>query len=130
MATSTSKMAGGGGRSRCVTDAPSTGAWSSVPPAGPSKNATQLLSILAQQAGTALAHAAKHDRDYGDAAQLTKSIADLKAANRELAAMVARLQRQTKVHEALSTALAAGTGEQGIADALNDLTGHSFIILL
>src|SRR6185437_11062607 len=91
----------------------------------PSKNATQLLSILAQQTGAALAHAATHDRDSGDAAQLTKSIADLKVANRELAATVTRLQRQTKVHEVLSTALAAGMGEQGIADALNDLTGYS-----
>ena len=87
----------------------------------PTKDQTQLLSILAQQAGTALAHAATHDRDAGDAAQLTKANADLEVANRELAAMVARLRRQTKVHEALSAALAAGTSEQGIADALNDL---------
>ena len=87
----------------------------------PSKNATQLLTILAQQTGAALAHAATHDRDAGDAAQLTKANADLEVANRELAAMVARLRRQTKVHEALSAALAAGTSEQGIADALNDL---------
>jgi len=94
----------------------------------PSKNATQLLSILAQQTGAALAHAATHDRDSGDAAQLSKAIADLKVANRELAATVTRLQRQTKVHEALSTTLVAGTGEQGIADALNDLTGHSVAI--
>ena len=87
----------------------------------PTKDQTQLLTILAQQAGAALAHAAKHDRDSGDAAQLTKANADLEVANRELAAMVARLRRQTKVHEALSAALAAGTSEQGIADALNDL---------
>jgi hypothetical protein len=44
----------------------------------PSKNATQLLTILAQQTGAAIAHAATHDRDSGDAAQLTKSNADLK----------------------------------------------------
>src|SRR6201991_1243439 len=101
----------------------------------PSKNQIQLLTILAQQTGAALAHAATHDRDSGDAAQLTKSNADLKVANadlkvanRELAATVTRLQGQTKVHEALSTALAAGTGEQGIADALNDLTGHSVAV--
>lgn len=94
----------------------------------PSKNATQLLIILAQQTGAALAHAATHDRDSGDAAQLTKSIADLKVANRELAATVMRLQGQTKVHEALSATLAAGTGEQGIAQALNELTGHSVAI--
>lgn len=83
---------------------------------------------LAQQTGSALAHAATHARVSGDAAQLTKTVADLEVANRELAATVGRLQRQTKVHEALSTAAAAGTGEQGIADALCDLTGHSVAI--
>lgn len=83
---------------------------------------------LAQQTGAALAHAATHARVSGDAAQLTKTAADLEVANRELAATVWRLQRQTKVHEALSTAVAAGTGEQGIADALYDLTGHSVAI--
>ena len=51
--------------------------------------------------------------------------ADLKVANRELGTTVTRLQRQTNVHEVLSAAVAAGMGEQGIADALNDLTGHS-----
>jgi hypothetical protein len=92
----------------------------------PSKNQIQLLTILAHQTGAALAHAATHDRDSADAAKLTKSNADLKVANRELGTTVTRLQRQTNVHEVLSTALAAGMGgEQGIADALNELTGHS-----
>ena len=91
----------------------------------PSKNQIQLLTILAQQTGAALAHAALHDRDSGDAAKLTKLNADLKVANRELGTTVTRLQRQTNVHEVLSAAVAAGMGEQGIADALNDLTGHS-----
>ncbi len=36
----------------------------------PSKNQIQLLTILAQQTGAALAHAALHDRDSGDAAKL------------------------------------------------------------
>jgi len=85
----------------------------------PSDNQIQLLTILAQQTGAALAHAALHDRDSGSAAKLTKSNADLKAANRELGTTVTRLQRQTNVHETLSTAMAAGMGEQGIADALN-----------
>jgi hypothetical protein len=94
----------------------------------PTKDETQLLTILAQQTGAALAYAAMNDRDSGDSAQLTKSNADLKAVNRELGTTVTRLRRQTKVHEVLSTALAAGTGEQGIADALNELTGHSVAI--
>ncbi|WP_082961587.1 CdaR family transcriptional regulator [Mycobacterium sp. 852002-51152_SCH6134967] len=64
-------------------------------------------------------------RDSADSAKLAKLNADLKAANRELRTTVTRLQRQMNVHEALSAAVAAGMGEQGIADALNDLTGHS-----
>src|ERR1700741_3742779 len=98
----------------------------------PSDNQIQLLTILAQQTGAAPAHAATHDRDSGEAAKLTKSNADLlvanaelKVANRALGTTVTRLQRQTNVHEVLSAAVAAGMGEQGIADALNDLTGHS-----
>src|SRR5258705_13132270 len=91
----------------------------------PSKNQIQVLTMLAWQTGAVLAHAAMHGRDSGSAAKLTKSNADLKVANRELVTTVSRLQRQTNVHEALSTAVAAGMGEQGIADALYDLTGHS-----
>ena len=98
----------------------------------PSDNQIQLLTILAQQTGAALAHAALHESDSGDTAKLTKSNADLKVANadlkvanRALGTTVTRLQRQTNVHEVLSAAVAAGMGEQGIADALNDLTGHS-----
>ena len=91
----------------------------------PSKNQIQLLTILAHQTGAALAHAAMHDRDTGTAAKLAKANTDLEVANRELVTTVSRLQRQTNVHEVLSTAVAAGMGEQGIADALYDLTGHS-----
>jgi PucR C-terminal helix-turn-helix domain/GGDEF-like domain len=91
----------------------------------PSIDQIQLLTILAQQTGAALAHAALHDRDSAEAAMLTRSNADLKVANCELGTTVTRLQRQTNVHEVLSTAVAAGKGEQGIADALNHLTGHA-----
>ena len=94
----------------------------------PSRNQIQLLTILAQQTGTALAHAAMHDRDSSTTANLTKLNADLELANHELGTTVTRLQRQTNVHEVLSTALAAGHGAQGVADALNDLTGHSVSI--
>jgi sugar diacid utilization regulator len=94
----------------------------------PTKEQTELLAILAQQTGAALAHASTRNRDSDDAARLTESIADLQDRNRELAEAVARLQRQTNVHEALSTTLAAGTGEQGIADVLSDLTGHSVAV--
>lgn len=94
----------------------------------PTKDQTELLTILAQQTGAALACAATHDRSSGPVARLTKSIADLEVANRELVVTVARLQRQTNVYEVLSAALTAGTGEQGIADAVNELTGLSVAI--
>ena len=38
----------------------------------PSKNQIQLLTILAQQTGAALAHAAMHDRDSGDSGEADK----------------------------------------------------------
>lgn len=94
----------------------------------PTKDQTLLLTILAQQTGAALAHAARHDRDSRDSEQLTEANADLRDANRELGTTVARLRRQTKVHESLSAALAAGTGEQGITDALYDLTGFAVAV--
>ena len=88
----------------------------------PPENQFLLLTILAQQAGAALAYAATHERDIGHAGQLAKANTDLQKTNRELATTVLRLQRQTNMHEVLSAAVAAGMGEQGIVDALYDLT--------
>ena len=88
----------------------------------PPENHILLLTILAQQAGAALACVAMHERDIGSAELLTKANTDLEESNRELASTVLRLQRQTNMHELLSAAAAAGMGEQGIADALYDLT--------
>jgi hypothetical protein len=81
-----------------------------------------LLTILAQQAGAALAYIAIHESDIGFAEQLTIVNTDLQTSNRELTAAVSRLQRQSHMHEVLSAAVAAGMGEQGVADALHDLT--------
>jgi hypothetical protein len=91
----------------------------------PPENQILLLTILAQQAGAALAYVAMHERDVGSAGQLAQANTDLKETNRELAATILRLQRQTNMQEVLNAAVAAGMGEQGIADALNELTGHS-----
>jgi hypothetical protein len=88
----------------------------------PPKSQLLLLKILAQQAGAALAYVAMRERDIDYAGQLAKANTDLQETNRELATTVSRLQRQTNTHEVLSAAVAAGTGEQGIADALYDLT--------
>ena len=88
----------------------------------PPESQILLLKILAQQAGAALAYVAMRERDISYAGQLAKANTDLQETNRELATTVSRLQRQTNTHEVLSAAVVAGTGEQGIADALYDLT--------
>ena len=88
----------------------------------PSQDQILLLTILTQQAGAALAHAATHDRQTGYSGQLARTNDDLESTNRSLATTVLRLRRQTNVHEVLGSAIAAGAGEHGIADALHDLT--------
>jgi sugar diacid utilization regulator len=74
-----------------------------------------LLEVLAQLTGAALANATTHERASAHATELTE-------INEHLAATVLRLERQTRVHEVLSGAAAYGQGEQGIADALAQLT--------
>ncbi|WP_157681426.1 PucR family transcriptional regulator [Mycobacterium sp. JS623] len=88
----------------------------------PPGNQILVLEMLAQQAGAALAYVAIHERDTGFAGQLAKANTDLQATNRALASTVSRLQRHLNMHEVLSAAVAAGVGEQGIVDALYELT--------
>jgi hypothetical protein len=88
----------------------------------PGKNHILLLTILAQQTGAALAIAAMHDRDRGRATQLATATTELETTNRALVARVTRLQRKMEVHERLAAAEAAEIGEQGIVDALHELT--------
>jgi hypothetical protein len=88
----------------------------------PPENQILLLTILAQQAGAALAYVAMHERDIGYNGQLAQANTDLEETNRDLASTVLRLQWQTNMHEVLSAAVAAGMGEQGIAEALFGLT--------
>ena len=77
-----------------------------------------LLTLLAQQAGAALACAELHQRDVGRARQLKES-------NDDLASAVSRLATRTRAHELLEAALAAGHGEDGIVAALYRLTGRT-----
>ncbi|MFD6162873.1 PucR family transcriptional regulator [Nocardia sp. NPDC060256] len=74
-----------------------------------------LLEVLAQITGAALANAATHERAGLHAIELTE-------INEHLAATVLRLERQTRALEVLSGAAAYGQGEQGIADAIAQLT--------
>lgn len=74
-----------------------------------------LLQVLAQLTGSALGNAAGYERACAHATELTE-------INEHLAATVQRLEQQTRVHEVLAGAAAYGQGQQGIADALAQLT--------
>ena len=74
-----------------------------------------LLTILSQQMATALSCAEIHRRDTASARQLEHT-------NQTMQATLRRLQARTNVHEVFAGVLAAGSGEQGTANALHDLT--------
>jgi DNA-binding PucR family transcriptional regulator len=76
-----------------------------------------LLRVLAQQTGIALANARLHARERATAV-------DLRSANAQLAQTVAALERSTAIHERLTRVAGAGEGQQGLAQALHDLTGY------
>jgi sugar diacid utilization regulator len=85
-------------------------------PGAPSQDEFLLVAALAQQLACALANAELHRREREQASQL-------KRLNAELTASVTRLQRQTSMHEVLSSMSASFAGEPGIAHALHELTG-------
>jgi sugar diacid utilization regulator len=80
-----------------------------------------LLRVLAQQTGIALANARLHDRERGTAEEL-------RAANAALADTVGALQRSTAIHDRLTRVAAAGLGQQGIAQAVHELTGYAVAV--
>ena len=85
-------------------------------PAEPSRDEFFLLTALGQQTAGALANASMHRRER-------EQSRELQAVNTELSDSVARLEKQTHVHDVLSTIAASGAGEPGIAHALHELTG-------
>jgi PucR C-terminal helix-turn-helix domain/GGDEF-like domain len=89
--------------------------------AEPTPGQFMLMDRLAQQTGAALSCAELHQHDARRAKQLEES-------NENLTHAVQRLEAQTYAHELLGAALAAGAGEQGIADALHRLTGRSVCV--
>lgn len=82
----------------------------------PADDDIAMLTILTQHAGYALGCAEMHERETGRLLQLRE-------ANAQLATALQRLRDQTTVYEVLGEALAAGSGEQGIVEALHRLTG-------
>ena len=82
----------------------------------PNRDHILLLTVLAQQTGAALACAEMHSRDTDRARELEKTTG-------RLTGVVERLERRTNVHQILDAVLRAGSGEQAILDAVNQLTG-------
>jgi DNA-binding PucR family transcriptional regulator len=80
-----------------------------------------LLRLLSQQTGIALTNALLHER-HRDAAE------SLGAANRALAETVGALERKTAIHARLTRVAVQGEGQQGIADAVHQLTGFGVAI--
>jgi DNA-binding PucR family transcriptional regulator len=75
-----------------------------------------LLRVLAQQTGIALANARLHARERAAAMEL-------RAANDALTATVAAFERRAAIHDRLTRVALAGEGQQGIANAVHELTG-------
>jgi DNA-binding PucR family transcriptional regulator len=80
-----------------------------------------LLRVLSQQTGIALTNAWLHERHRAAAESL-------RAANSALAETVAALERKTAIHARLTRVAVQGEGQQGIADAVHQLTGFGVAI--
>ena len=80
-----------------------------------------LLRVLSQQTGIALTNAWLHEHQRAAAESL-------QAANRALAETVGALERKTAIHARLTRVAVLGEGQQGIADAVHQLTGFEVAI--
>jgi sugar diacid utilization regulator len=80
-----------------------------------------LLRGLAQQAGIAMANARLHSRERSTAQEL-------RDANDSLAETVAALRLSTRIHDRLTQAAVEGAGEEGIAEAVHELTGYPVVV--
>ncbi|WP_214364518.1 PucR family transcriptional regulator [Pseudonocardia sp. H11422] len=87
----------------------------------PSDDEQVLLTVLAQQTGAALAGASLQRQEREHALQL-------QSLTEQLESVITELEHRTKIHEALAKALAARTGEDGIARAMHEFTGLSVAV--
>ena len=83
----------------------------------PSEADQFLLRVLAQETGVALANARVHRREQANAEELRVTLDALAESHRAL-------ERATSVHDRLTRVVSEGVGQQGIADALFELTGY------
>ncbi|MCE0762878.1 helix-turn-helix domain-containing protein [Pseudonocardia kujensis] len=82
-----------------------------------------VLRLLVQQTNLALGTARLHGRERAAAREMKRVNASLEEANGRLTAAVVDLQRRRQAHERLAGAVAAETGEAGIAAEVHRLTG-------
>ena len=87
-----------------------------------------LLRLLAQQTGAALTSAELHRRDGETAAGLRRSQVGLAAANEHLRSSVTDLERRRRIQDVLTTAVASGAGERGVAAAVHELTDMPVVV--
>ena len=80
-----------------------------------------LLRVLAQQTGVALANARLHTQQRRQATELLD-------INSRLADTVAALERSTAIHDRLTRVAVAGEGQEGIAEAVHELTGFAVAV--
>ncbi|MEU3648103.1 helix-turn-helix domain-containing protein [Lentzea sp. NPDC034063] len=81
-----------------------------------------LLKVLGQQTTAALANATLHRKEDEYADEMRRSNDERSEVNARLTATVKKLRQQQRVHDVLTRVSACGSGEQGIADALSELT--------
>ncbi|GAA0657402.1 hypothetical protein GCM10010193_05090 [Kitasatospora atroaurantiaca] len=83
----------------------------------PSEAVQFLLRVLVQHIGVALANVRLHARERAAAEEL-------RGVNAALADAVEALERTIGIHERLTQVAVAGEGQEGIARAVHELTGH------
>jgi DNA-binding PucR family transcriptional regulator len=80
-----------------------------------------LLRVLCQQTGVALSNARAHARQELQARQLV-------TMNANLTNTIAEREQSLAIHNRLTQVAAAGEGQQGIAQAVHELTGHPIAV--
>ncbi len=80
-----------------------------------------LLRSLAQHAGAAVANSRLHEQERRTAAEAER-------ANQQLNETLQALRRSMEIHARLTEVAASGSGREGIADAVHELTGMAVAV--
>jgi DNA-binding PucR family transcriptional regulator len=82
----------------------------------PSVDERFIIQAVAQQTGVAVSNARLHQAERA-------ATAELASTNSALQETVASLRRSMQIHQRLTAVAVSGEGQQGVADAVHDLTG-------